>query len=253
MQKLTIALMVALALTGCGKNPTGTDGPERVVSAHPYAAKAPATAKLPASNTAAKSTSTAKAATTPVAKAPTAPAAKASAAPADTTTTTVQVADPNAPGSLAVKINVSGTAQVASLALKIFDPKAPDQALDAPLALTAGAASWSEKEVGAGTYTMQVKALAADGTVLGTGSTSAAVKAGEPTEVNLDLKVNTAADTAPALPTGGGTQVNTQSTGGTPTPTPAPSATPTPKATPTPAPTPTPMLGGTLGLEIEVL
>lgn len=245
MQKLAIALMVGLVLTGCGKNPTGTDGPERVVSAHPYASKAPTTA-APKATTAAKTTTTpvAKAATTTTAK----PATTTQVAPA-TATTTVQVADPNAPGSLALNIKVSGTAQVASLALKIFDPAAPDQALDAPLALTAGAANWKEQEVGAGTYTMQVKALAADGTVLGTGSTNASVKAGEPTEVNLDLKVNTA---AVVPPTGGGTQVTTQSTDDTKA-TPAPTPTPTPAATPTPAPTPTPMVGGTLGLNIEVL
>jgi hypothetical protein len=250
MQKLAIALMVGLVLTGCGKNPTGTDGPERIVSAHPYASKAPTAAAPKAATTAA-----AKTTTTPVAKAATtkpattAPAATSTKA-APEATTTVEVADPNAPGSLALNIKVSGTAKVASLALKIFDPAAPDQALDAPLALTSGAANWAEKEVGAGTYTMQVKALAADGTVLGTGSTSASVKAGEPTEVNLDLKVNT----AEVVPTTGGTQVTTQSTDETkPTPTPTPKATPTPAPTPTPTPTPTPQIGGTLGLNIEVL
>ncbi|MDB5096685.1 MAG: hypothetical protein JWM80_1106, partial [Cyanobacteria bacterium RYN_339] len=224
-------------------NPTATDGPERTVSARPKAASTGATtAKLPASTTAAAKTST----TTPVAKAATTTAtttAKAAATtPAKTaTTTTVQVADPNAPGSLAVNIKVSGTATVASLSLKIFDPKAPDQALEAPLKLASGAAAWNEKEVGAGDYTMQVKALAADGTVLGSGTTNASVKAGEPTEVNLDLKVNAAA-AAPVLPTGG-TQVNAQSN----------DPTPKPSATPTPAPTAPPQVGGTLGLNIEVL
>ena len=56
MQKLAIALMVGLVLTGCGKNPTGTDGPERVVSAHPYASKAPTTA-APKATTAANAPS----------------------------------------------------------------------------------------------------------------------------------------------------------------------------------------------------
>jgi hypothetical protein len=248
MKKLTTALLIALALTGCGKNPTATDGPERTVSNRPKAASTAATtAKLPASTTAAKSTSTAAKATTPAPK--TATTSASSATPAKSTTT-VQVVDPNAPGSLALNIKVSGTATVASLALKIYDPAAPDQALEAPLSLTAGAAAWSEAEVGAGNYTMQVKALAADGTVLGSGTTSAAVKAGEPTEVNLDLKVNTA---AAALPTGTGEQVTTASTDKTPAPTPAPTATPKPAATPTPAPTPTPQVGGTLGLNIEVL
>jgi len=253
-KKYTIALLVALALTGCGKNPTATSAPERVVSIKPATSKAttPTTAAK-APTTAAAKTSTSAAA--PIAKTGTTTSPATTATTPATSTTTAAAADPNAPGSLALNVKVSGTATVASLALHIFDPAAPDQALDTPLALAAGAAAWNEAEVGAGTYTMQVKALAADGSVLGTGSTNATVKAGEPTTINLDLKVNTA-DAAPT--TGGGTQVSTQSTGAspspTPTPTPKPTATPTPAPTATPTPAPTPaQAGGTLGLTIDIL
>lgn len=186
--KLLMAALALTALVGCGQSPA--TAPMKQVSAKkPAAAAQAAPAKAPtlSSKPSAAKPSTAK----PAAPKP-APAAPVA----------------EKPGSLKLAVKVSGNAPVASLSLKVFEQADPSVAMDAALTLANGVAGWEQKEVPAGRYTFQVKALDAEGAVLGTGSTEALVKAGAPTEVVLDLRANVLnpnTTETPAPGVGGGT------------------------------------------------
>ncbi|MFN3431313.1 MAG: hypothetical protein ACK46X_15325 [Candidatus Sericytochromatia bacterium] len=211
MGKLSVWLMtglVAAVLTGCGQAPaTGTAT---------FKAAKPAVAKTAAAKAATKTPTVSSKAG---AKAPAAPAAPAAPqAPA------AEVAPET--GALKVTFAVTGNAPVAKLALKVFEQSDPSVAVDVPVTLTAGAATWAQDEVAPGRYTLQVQALDAANKVLGQGNGEAIVTAGKTAEVALDLRVNTA---------GTGTSGVTDTDTGTGT-------TPTPPA----------QIGGTIGLNIEI-
>jgi hypothetical protein len=176
MGKLSVWLMtglVAAVLTGCGQAPaTGTATFKAAKPAAAKTATAKATAKTPTVSS------------KPGAKAPSAPAPAASQAPA-------AQADPET-GAMKVTFAVTGNAPVAKLALKVFEQSDPSVAVDVPVTLTAGAATWAQDEVAPGRYTLQVQALDASNAVLGTGNGEAIVTAGKTAEVALDLRVNTA-------------------------------------------------------------
>lgn len=182
MSKLMVGLMtglVALALTGCGQSPATATGSFKASTAKASAKSAP-TAKAPTvSSRPSTSTKAPAKSTTPAPAAPQAPAEEAPEA-----------------GSLKVAFKVTGNAPVASLALKVFEQNDPSVSIDVPVTLTNGTATWATDEVAPGRYTFQVKALGSDKAVLGNGNGEAIVTAGKATEVALELRVNTAADTS---------------------------------------------------------
>lgn len=192
MKKITKLLMAAIALgalVGCGQSPAEAPLTRSVAAKKPAATAAKAATKAPSVS------STAKPATSkPATSKPSAPASPAA-----------PVAEK--PGSLKLSVKVTGNAPVAKLAMSVFEQADPSVQMEDTLTVANGVAGWEQKEVPAGRYTFQVKALDAEGTVLGSGSTEALVKAGSPTEVVLDLRANTLtpSSTESPAPSGGGT------------------------------------------------
>lgn len=190
MKKITKLLMTAVALgalVGCGQSPATAPMTRSVSTKKPVASAKATPVGAPKVSSTVKP-GTAKPATKPASPAPQAPAAEK-------------------PGSLKLAVKVTGNAPVAKLAMKVYEQADPSVAMEDTLTVTAGIAGWEQKEVPAGRYTFQVKALAADGTALGSGSTEAVVKAGSPTEVVLELRANTLTPntTESPAPSGGGT------------------------------------------------
>lgn len=182
MVKALFTGLALLALVGCGTSPASSPSIKR--SLKPLS-------KPAATQPAAKSQQPARApqvSTRPGSQAPAQPAKPAPQAPA------------SEEGSLALAVKVTGNAPVASLAVAVFEQADPSLSQEFPLTLSAGAASWTAEDVPAGRYTFQVKALASDGSVLGSGNTEGLVKAGQATEVALEMRVNTVtpADTTPS-------------------------------------------------------
>ncbi|MFP5501237.1 MAG: hypothetical protein ACLGIN_02030 [Candidatus Sericytochromatia bacterium] len=182
MVKALFTGLALLALVGCGTSPASSPSIKR--SLKPLS-------KPAATQPAAKSKQPARApqvSTRPGSQAPAQPAKAAPQAPA------------SEEGSLALAVKVTGNAPVASLAVAVFEQADPSLSQEFPLTLSAGAASWTAEEVPAGRYTFQVKALASDGSVLGSGNTEGLVKAGQATEVALEMRVNTVTptDTTPS-------------------------------------------------------
>lgn len=176
MGKLNAWLMaglVATVLTGCGKSPAAAPvGTYKAATARTTAKAAPAVAKQP--------TVSSRPATTT--QKPSAPAPVASQAPA--------AADPET-GSLKLSLKVTGNAPVSAVKVKVFEQADASQAMDVPLTLSNGAATWSQDEVPPGRYTFQVQAIGQDQSVIGAGSTEAIVTAGKLADVSLELRVNT--------------------------------------------------------------
>jgi hypothetical protein len=156
------------------------------------------------------------------------------------------------PGSLALAVNVSGTAVVASLALDVLDQLGAD-ALQPPLPVANGLATWQQASLSAGTYALKLKALGPDGAVLGQATTQAIVKPGEPTEVTIDLRVNAALPPAPqTAPMATSTQPVAPAAPVTPVG-PAPATTSNTVSTQSTGQSSSqPATGGTLGLNLDI-
>ena len=264
LRAMTVAVLVAAALAGCGKNPAaGPDAEQRISRKDQTGAKTAAVGG--AFNAVAKTSSTSKAApvlqappSTPGVKTKTgAPApAPAPAAPAAPTAPT-QPAAPKAgaqastDGGLKLTVRMFGTVQVGTLMLTVLNPAQPNQSAEIPLKLTGPEVVWEQHDVPPGTYTLRVKAFDPAGKPIGTGSTEARVMTNELNDLTLDLTVDGQSGVAEVTPT----------TAPSPLPTLAPSASPAPVASGTPAPAPTatpspapsgPGWGGTLELHVEV-
>lgn len=211
MGKLNAWLMaglVAMVLTGCGKSPAAAPvGTYKAATAKTIAKAAPAAATVAKQPT----VSSKPVSSTQKPSAPAPAASQAPSAPAAGLET----------GSLKLSLKVTGNAPVSAVKVKVFEQADASQAMDVPLTLTAGAASWSQDEVPPGRYTFQVQAIGADQSVIGSGSTEAIVTAGKLADVSLELRVNT------------------------------PDATSGVASEPTPSTQPT-QIGGTIGLNIEI-
>ena len=245
-QKITVAILAAAALSGCGKNPAAGPEGERVIKnnasvkraasvARPTAKTASQTTKAPAkaaTSTKAPGVSTKPGATTPgAATTPSAPTQPGSATAAQRD------------GALRLTIRTWGADPVGSLVLQVFSQVDPAQSAEVPLQLTGPEAQWEQADVPAGRYTIRVKALSTTGAPMGIASTEAIVEADAMTDLTIDLGVDSPAPT-PTQNAGG----QSGAAGGETTPTP----TAAPTATPTAAPT-GPGAGGTLGLRVEIL
>lgn len=182
MVKALFTGLALLALVGCGTSPASSPSIKRSLKplSKPAATQPAASNKQPAR---APQISTRPGSQAPKPTKPAAPQAPASEE-----------------GSLALAVKVTGNAPVASLAVAVFEQADPSLSQEFPLTLAGGAATWAAEDVPAGRYTFQVKALASDGSVLGSGNTEGLVKAGQATEVALEMRVNTVTptDTTPS-------------------------------------------------------
>lgn len=186
MVKALFTGLALLALVGCGTSPASSPSIKRSLKplSKPTATQPATSSKQPT-------------------RAPQVSTRPGSQAPAQPTKPATPQAPAAVDGSLALAVKVTGNAPVASLAVAVFEQADPSLSQEFPLTLSGGAATWAAEEVPAGRYTFQVKALASDGSVLGSGNTEGLVKAGQATEVALEMRVNTVTPTD-TTPTDGG-------------------------------------------------
>lgn len=250
-QKISVAVLAAVVLTGCGKNPAAAPEAERTIK-KTAGIKAAKTVAQPAARSAATLTAPTKAGaqkpgvstkpgTTGTAPKPatgSTPAAPKPAAEAPAT----------GDGAMRLVIRTWGADPVGSLILQVFSQTDASQNAEIPLQLTGPEARWEQADVPPGRYTVRVKAIGPDGSPMGIASTEAIVEAAAMTDLTIDLGIDTPVPT----PKPGGTS----GVAGEPSPEPTVAPTTAPTAAPTPAPTPTPAgpgYGGTLGVRVEIL
>ena len=238
-QKLTVAILAAAALTGCGKNPAATGEGERTIKKSAGISRTSAVAQPKAGTTTkapAKGAATTKApgVSTKPGTSPTSPTSPATTAPAKPAAT--------GEGALRLTIRTWGEDPVGSLVLQVFSQVDPKQNAEIPLQLSGPEAQWEQSDVPAGRYTIRVKALSTKGAPMGIASTEAIVEADAMTDLTIDLGI----DTPLATPTPDSGAAGEEEEEETPTasPTPTPSASPSPTG---------PGAGGTLGLRVEII
>lgn len=250
-QKITVAILAAVALSGCGKNPAAAPEAERTMKqrAGLKGAKTVAQPAARSASTLSAPTRTGAPAKTPgvSAKPGSTPASPSAPAKPGTTAPSPSTPGASAPatgdGALRLVIRTWGADPVGSLVLNVFSQVDPAQSAEVPLKLSGPEARWEQSDVPAGRYTIRVKALSATGAPMGVASTEAIVEPNAMTDLTIDLGIDTPTPTPkPSTNTGG----QSGATGGEPTASPSP--------TPTPAASPAgPGYGGTLGVRVEIL
>lgn len=223
---LTLGLMAAALLTGCGKNPA-TMTPQRTVSFKKQLAQ-----------------SSAPKASTPVATpkgSATQPGVRVVSG-AQAPVVTPSTATIPRTGAMSLRVRTMGERPVGSLLLNIASRVDPSQVALVPLAMNGAEAAWQHDDLLPGAYDLNIEVRDPAGKTVGSGTTQAQVVAGELAAVTLDITVEaSAAPVEPPATTPGG------SSG-------AADAPPDPEPQPDePATDPVDGIGGTLGVRVEFL
>ncbi len=244
-QKITVAILAAVALSGCGKNPAAAPEGERTMKQR-AGLKGAKTVAQPAARGAASLSAPSR--TGAAAKAP-GVSSKPGAAPTQAAPTSQAPAKPGASkpaaeanGALRLVIRTWGADPIGSLVLNVFSQVDATQSAEIPLQLTGPEAHWEQSDVPAGRYTIRVKALSTTGAPMGIASTEAIVEANAMTDLTIDLGIDTPTPTPKPSTNAGGQSGAAGEPEASPSPTPAPTASPA-----------GPGYGGTLGVRVEIL